>query len=66
MWNSGLRTFEVKRQDVGTGASAHDRLTAIGMAIREAQAEAKDRADLRIAVFSTLHDKVQTEWESRR
>jgi hypothetical protein len=60
-WNKERARFDVFRGDVRTALFSHQRGTAVGIAIREAQQEAIASGD-KIIVTSTLNGKLVMEW----
>ena len=62
IWNPERRSFDVHRAGSPTGSFAQDKDVAVGLAVRDAQAEAQKAG--RVAVYSTLNGKQQTEWTS--
>ena len=62
IWNAERRTFDVNRAGAPTGSFARDRATAIGLAIRLAEKDAKQ--GLRVEVYSRLNGRQNTEWSS--
>ena len=61
-WNAERRTFDVFRGGELTGGFARDRATAIGLAIRDAEQDA--RQGLKVVVYSRLDGRQNTEWSS--
>ena len=59
LWNDGRKSFDVYRNEEKTGSFAHDKATAIGLAIRAAQEE---DVVLTISVTSIQDGRAVVEW----
>jgi hypothetical protein len=62
IWNAERRSFDVIRAGDPTGSFARDRTTAIGLAIRDAEKDAKQ--GLKVVVYSRLDGRQNIEWSS--
>ena len=62
LWNERQRAFDIQRAGVATGNSSKDKGTAIGMAIRNAQDDAKEGR--KVVVYSRRDGKQNVEWSS--
>jgi hypothetical protein len=62
VWNASRKTYDVLRAGQSNGSFARDKDTAIGLAIREAQAEAQN--GVKVQVCSVANGSQQTEWTS--
>ena len=62
LWNTERRSFDIDCDGRSTSQFAYDKSTAIGIAIREAQNDA--RLGLRAVVKSINNGAVRVEWSS--
>ena len=62
LWNEQRRAFDIQRAGIVTGGSSKDKSTAIGMAIRSAQDDAKDGR--KVVVYPRLDGQPNVEWSS--
>ena len=62
VWNADRKTYDVHRAGAANGRFARDKDAAIGLAIQEAQLEAKKGA--KVSVCSIVNGSQQTEWTS--
>jgi hypothetical protein len=62
-WNQDRRLFDIKRDGVTTGSFARDKITAIGLAIADAQRVSAQGNTACVVAYSQHGNRV-VEWES--
>jgi hypothetical protein len=62
-WNQDRRLFDIKRDGVTTGGFARDKITAIGLAIADAQ-RVSAQGDTACVFAYSQHGNRVVEWES--